>query len=59
MKWQPTKRAADATRFESHDDASNFAALHVKGWPAWRVIGHTDRFYIELQPETGPWLTIT
>lgn len=55
--WRPTKRAADATRFLTFDDASAFGAKHVKGWPAWRVIGHTDEFYIELKPE-GPWLAI-
>ncbi len=61
MRWQPTKRAADATPFASKADATQFAATHriPTKWPGWAIC-HADGglIYIALQ-KGGPWLTIT
>lgn len=58
-RWCCTKKAAEALPFSTFEDATAYAALHVKGWPAWRVIGNFETLYfIELLPK-GPWLTTT
>lgn len=54
---KPTKLKSDATWFESHTDASAFAALHCKGWPAWRVELYGELHVIAYVPE-GPWLQV-
>ena len=57
MHAKPTKDRASATRFLTYEDACKFAHQHAKGHPAWRVIGHTDHFFIELLPEKL-WLVV-
>lgn len=52
---RPTSDRSFAVRFETFDDARVYAAAHVTGWPAWRVVGADADYYIELRPG-GPWL---
>lgn len=60
-RWRPTKRKVDGMYFQTFDDASNYAAQFVKGWPAWQVELvelDSDQFWVIALLPNGPYLSV-
>jgi hypothetical protein len=58
MHCSPSKYRSNATRFNSYKDARDWAALHVKGWPAWEIAKRGDNDYVVALQPGGPWALV-